>query len=343
MKRFGSILGILALVICLLLFFLRWHENNSIEVIDQRSPDTNSPRIHQQGVHALNGIRRSNSPPATTDVSANQAITTEQQQQRLLAAWQAPIDFYGKVVDQNGNPVSGAIIKFSWNPTPDDKDNKSSIATSDIYGLFTLHDARGASLEVKVSKSGYYTSQRDARSFAYALTGHFSPDISNPVIYHLRKKGKGEELIERNFPQGMGQRAKVPHDRTPIDLDLLTGKQVPAGSGQIELEYWRDLSNPKAGIFDWNVQLSVNGGGLFSTGDEFAFEAPASGYQPSFSITMPATNQTWQSDLNAKFYIHLSNGDYGRIDLSFSGYNGVFKLHSTINPSGSQNLEPANE
>jgi len=254
---------------------------------------------------------------------------------------QKPIDFYGKVLDEGNNPVAGANVQFRWDDLTAENWTRTSTTESDVEGLFSLHDKHGATLTVSISKEGYYTPHSGQGSFHYAFGNpNFSSDPQNPIIFYLRKKGKGESLIEKDFPPGMGQIWQLHHDGTPIELDLLKGAQVPAGSGQLKLEFWRDLSDRKARVFDWKCQLSVIGGGLVETPEEFAFETPESGYQPSIVIDMPATNQNWQGEIRSKCYIQIANGNYGRIDFYLLAYNGVFTVHSVINPTGSRNLEP---
>jgi hypothetical protein len=96
----------------------------------------------------------------------------------------------------------------------------------------------------------------------------------------------------------------------------------------------------KAQPFNWKLQLSVLNGGLVETDEEFAFQAPQNGYQPSIVIDMPATNQNWLGEIRSKYYVQLPDGKYGRIDFYLLPYNGVFKVQSAINPDGSRNLEP---
>jgi len=161
------------------------------------------------------------------------------------------------------------------------------------------------------------------------------------VVFHLLKKQQGEHLIEKDFPPGIGQIWQLHHDGTPIELDLINGSQNVAGNGQLKLEFWRDISNLNKQPFDWKLQLSMlGGGGLVPTDKEFAFQAPETGYQPSIIIDMPATNQVWLGELRTKYYLQLPNGNYGRIDFYLLPRNGVFTVHSAINPSGSRNLEP---
>ncbi len=255
---------------------------------------------------------------------------------------QKPIDFYGKVIDENSNAVVGASISFRWDDLTAEDWTRTSTTGSDSEGLFSLRDKRGATLIVSVGKEGYYTPQSGQGSFHYAFGNpNFSSDPYNPIVFQLRKKRHGESLIENNYPPGFTQIWQLHHDGTPIELDLLNGSQNVTGDGQLKLEFWRDLSDRNAKRFDWKLQISALGGGLIGTDEEFAFEAPANGYQPSIVVDMPATNQDWLGELSSKYYVQLPNGNYGRIDFYLLPRNGVFTVHSAINPTGSRNLEPS--
>jgi hypothetical protein len=262
----------------------------------------------------------------------------------LLSNWQGSINFYGKVIDENSNPVDKANVYFQWNEFPTEDGMRNTNIKSDAQGLFFLVGARGLTLNVSIQKKGYYSSKRDNDSYTFGSLGgaKFSADSQNPVIFHLLKKERGVSLIETKFPPGM-RIAQLHHDGTPVILDLISGTQVSNGDGQLELQLWHDISDKNAVKFDWKLQLSTSGGGgLVPTDEEFAFQAPQNGYQPSIIVDMPATNQDWNDSFSARYYIQLPNGDYGRFDLNLLAYNGVFTVTSVINPSGSQNLEPSN-
>jgi len=267
-------------------------------------------------------------------------LTTNEIKERALADWQKPIEFYGKVIDENSNPVEGASIQFQCAGFADKVD--TSTTESDANGLFSLQGKTGQNLHISVGKDGYYISRRDKFDFQYSLAiDIYSPQEWNPVIFHLHKKGQGEPLIGGRFPPGMTI-AQLHHDGTPVELNLLNGTLAPTGSGQLKLEFWRDISDLNKQPFDWKLQLSMLGGsgGIIPTDDEFAFQAPETGYQASIVIDMPATNQDWLGEVRSKYYIQLPNGNYGRIDFYLLPRNGVFTVGSTINPSGSRNLEP---
>jgi hypothetical protein len=333
---------VVVLAVCLLLLF-RTKQPQPSATPQPSEALTNQPSNPEPAKAAENrpvsNTARTTVVPPVVVATATHVPSSNGEAAAILAAWQAPIEFYGKVVDENSNAIAGVNIHFNWSELPAENGERTADAQSDSEGLFTLNGKRGASLTVSFSKQGYYSSGRGEQTFSYALPKAISPDPLNPVIFKLRKKGNGESLIKTDFPPGT-QIAQLHHDGTPVELDLLKGAQVPAGSGQLKLEFWRDLSNGNANIFDWKLQLSVLGGGLIGTDEEFAFQAPESGYQSPIVIDMPATNQNWQGEVRSKYYIQLPDGKYGRIDFYLLSDNGVFTVQSVINPTGSRNLEP---
>jgi hypothetical protein len=337
---------VIVLAVCLLLLFRTKQPQTSVTPQSSRAltnqpsqtaPPKNVSRPPVTNIAQIEAVFPPKTPLAQALAKTNPLAAIR------LAMWQAPIEFYGKVIDENSNAVAGANITFKWTEIPAPDGNREATTESDAEGLFSLQNKRGPSLEIWVSKDGYYAPHRGEWGFNYALGPDIiSPDPHNPIIFKLHKKGKGESLIDKDFPSVFTQIWQLHHDGTPIELDLLNGNQNVNGSGQLKLEFWRDISNLNKHPFDWKLQLSVlGGGGLVPTDEEFAFEAPQNGYQPSIVIDMPATNQVWLSEIRSKYYIQLPNGDYGRIDFYLLPYNGVFTVHSAVNPTGSQNLEPA--
>ncbi|HEV2208588.1 MAG TPA: carboxypeptidase-like regulatory domain-containing protein [Verrucomicrobiae bacterium] len=100
-----------------------------------------------------------------------------------------PIDFYGKAVDEKGEPLSGANVRFGCLVFPEN--HFMTNAVTDAQGLFSLTGVTGAVLNVRVSKEGYeVVPGTNQNSFAYSSpTGAgFYPDPNNPVTFYLRKK-----------------------------------------------------------------------------------------------------------------------------------------------------------
>ena len=56
-------------------------------------------------------------------------------------------------------------------------------------------------------------------------------------------------------------------------------------------------------------------------------------------MDMAATKESWEGETRRRYYVHMPDGKFGRIDFYLLPYNGVFTVHSAINPTGSPNLE----
>ena len=92
------------------------------------------------------------------------------------------IEFYGKVTDQNSDPINSATIKFSFANTTTENGSLQE-TQSDSAGLFSLKGNRvGTSIEV--SKDGYAMTEQSKGVFRYVRNGLVKKD--NPAIFILR-------------------------------------------------------------------------------------------------------------------------------------------------------------
>ena len=255
--------------------------------------------------------------------------------------WKQPINFYGKVVDESNHPVVGATVIFGWvdlSPTT----YSTTEAKSDESGLFSLLNRTGKGLSVKINKEGYYFSRGEvARHFEYAnpADGLHKPDPNNPVIYHLRKRGLGSDLITSQYGIRTDFPISIPRDGTALTVDLMERK---AGSlGQIHISQqkpehvaWKQATN-------WFFKMEIPDGGFVEHNDEFPFEAPESYYQAIVEFRFDKDDPTWALDLKKSYYIRFGNPPrYGRLQIETGISQGGVILTYAINPSGSRNLEP---
>ena len=251
--------------------------------------------------------------------------------------WRTPIEFYGKIVDEQEQPVEGVQVKFSCNDLSAEGTSYYE-KISDNQGLFSISGVQGKLLTAKVSKAGYYTSVRDNDSFYYAGQNvNFVPNPNQPVLFHLRKHGPGEHLI------GFSKNFRVPKDGSPILLDLISNTLVPSTETGIKIECWTENPAKRGARFNWKCRISIPSGGLQSNDDEFGFLAPADGYQESDEIDMTlATAEKWQRDIARQYFIRTANGRYGRLTFRMiAGGDHFCVIDSVLNPSGSRNLEPS--
>jgi len=261
----------------------------------------------------------------------------EEEREKGLNEWRAPIEFYGKVVDENTQSVANASIHFEWNDLSE-KGTSEAQTQSDAQGLFSLTGRTGKGMSLTITKEGYYTPEESRYpSFEYGDPyGHFVPDAANPVIFHLRKKGVAEPLVR--FRKSFG----LPKNGTPIEIDLATGKLTPSGSADFRVECWTDDQGRLPGQkFDWKCRVSLVGGGIQRYDEEFPFLAPEAGFQPTDEIDMTVRpDQKWQMDVQQRYFIRTSDGRFGRVVFRMIAHGGHFCLiESYFNPSGSRSLE----
>ncbi|HEY1717386.1 MAG TPA: carboxypeptidase-like regulatory domain-containing protein [Verrucomicrobiae bacterium] len=340
--RFLLLCGIV-LAFCVWLLLYQTGKQQKVLVNENNQAASNQPNQLQQPQQSnvtteyfpnsnSNGISAVSQAVPNTNHTA-----TEEQRRQFIANWQAPIDFYGQVVDENTNPVEGASVQFEWDESPTVDVPKTASRKSDVTGLFSLEGERGRVLNVLISKEGYYSSRKDKTSYMYALTDNkFSPSALNPVIFHLLKKGTGENLI------AVKQNYRVPRDGTPLGIDLTTGKAITGGTGNLVVQCWTNDQGKRSGQkYDWHCLITIPGGGLVLSDEEFPFSAPENGYISTNEIVMPADFPHWKNDVDLKFYYQLPNGNYGRMTFSMiAGGQHFCMIDSVLNPTDSRNLEP---
>jgi len=249
--------------------------------------------------------------------------------------WRMPINFYGRVVDENEQPVPGANVELSWTDLSQPGTSQAR-TTTDAQGSFSLLNQTGRSLQVRVSKDGYYTPKRQQISFDYAgfwEANYHVPDSNNPVLFHIRKKNQGETVRSGEI------RPTIPADGTPVRFDLLNGGRV-SPDGQLEIAAMTNTEQYPPTIFNWRATILVPGGGLIEHNAEFPFEAPEGGYQPSIEFDMPTNAPDWKRVIEKSYFIEFGSPPrYGRIQIRLNGGSQKASVSYWVNPTGSRNLE----
>ena len=251
--------------------------------------------------------------------------------------WKQPVNFYGLVLDDSNTPVEDANIHFSLNDLSEKGTSKFDIK-SDANGFFSLTDRRGKYLYVTIGKSGYYDShQSGGYEYANPADGLFTPDPNRPVVFHLRKKGEGADLI--HGLKILGSRI----DGTLSYVDLTEGKNSLTPPGDLTVQCTRsEIGKDKK--FDWTFKLGAPDGGLIESTDEFMFLAPEDGYQPIYQISHKVSDSDWVAGEKHKFYVKSQDGKhYSRIEINIIpdyNQNAAYDLKWDLNPNSSRNLEP---
>lgn len=256
-----------------------------------------------------------------------------------------PIEFYGKVIDQRGEPVAGAkvrggvMVEKIWMGGH----FVDHYTTTDSSGNFAFRGLRGAEIIIQPSKEGYEFRADLNRNFYYSLihpdNQRHHPKLAAPEVLTIWKLKGAEPLVHHEI-----NRVGAPVDGAPVTFDLLKGRKT-TGDGDLILTIERTPIHIQRGQrFAWKATLEMPSGGLLKMEDAYPNEAPLDGYETKVVIDMPSTSPHWQSSVFRRFYFKSRrDAIYGRMTIDLTADyepppTGV-TLEAWINPSGSRNLE----
>lgn len=254
------------------------------------------------------------------------------------------IAFYGRVVDQHGQPVPNAKVRGNVEIIRYWMDQKwdEHFTTTDSNGYFHFSGLHGQALVVSPKKDGYES--KCDKSFEYSglasSQDRHQPDPKAPVVFTIWKQAGAQPLKHEEF-----DRVGVPVDGQPVSFDLLKGEKTSSGNGDLVVKIVRHPEHIQRGQpFDWSAVIESPSGGIRAHSDQYPYEAPADGYAPQLTIDMPADAPNWQSSVRRSFYLKARDGKlYARIILKITtDYEppptGV-TIETWANPTGSRNLE----
>ncbi|MCD6175749.1 MAG: hypothetical protein J7K65_08320 [Planctomycetes bacterium] len=273
-----------------------------------------------------------------------------------------PIEFYGKIVDQNNMPISGVeifvkILGYNeqfveeWLKTREDKkgteklsDQKKTylLMQTDSNGFFCIENMSGYSLEVEFLKEGYLTPEYGKNRYQYRkgdvhtfqqkdtpemfLMWGISPSLPELIIKH---SGLDEALPSSGTYYIDLLKQRIVTEKDIYDLSC-TFKKEKKVEGEIR--------------YVWTLEIEIpEGGGVTETADAFMFEASET-YQGKWLFTADKNDKHWTNNIRKYFYIKSRDGkQFASILLVFYTYpDGRAKIQlkdTTINTSGSRDLE----
>jgi len=247
-----------------------------------------------------------------------------------------PMDTYGKVVDQDGQPVVGAKVRGFLDFEEQDNDEEHDTNT-DSQGQFNFLGLHGQGMAFVPEKDGYEFNQR----FAYNRPNNYLPDPNNPFIVHMWKLRGAEPMTHYDVE------SSIPRDGTAINFNLLTVRKDVSGGlaaqmlrDPLEIAP-KDLRKP----FNWSVTLSITNGGLLEyTNQLYPYEAPSEGYQKSITLSFTTNMVGWQSWTKRDYYFNDNAGQiYGRMTVEVHAGaptpEAFFEINAFANPNNSRNLE----
>lgn len=287
------------------------------------------------------------------------------------------VDFRGRLLDQNGQPVQLATIQYEISSSMNYRAGK---VESNNDGVFEIHEGKGNTLYIKdVDKRGYAFrgwEQKDYFGGIEISREHVA--TSEPVVFHLRKK-HAEAVVLGDIKAGISFNDSMKEKWLGKDMARnCTGtpewmaKYLPRGSTGSSKNI-KPMLNDKPVFWDyeatgenhpekqeWVIHIRMNGenAGIL-LGDEKLYEAPAEGYAKEIVLTVKYSgrdsysygDKTIDKEVEELFqtypkylYLRLRNpGMYARLDLrhaNATGENIYLEFEGVVNPYGSRSLEP---
>lgn len=261
-----------------------------------------------------------------------------------------PAKFYGQILDQNNQPVSGVNVKCDLSYFGNVilpglmPDNKQFERVSDNAGRFYVEGEIGLALDVMVQpKLGYVFKPTNLQVMLRDEgLNKPAPTLSTPekpYIFHALKRNPTEALIKG----AIAFYDCVPDGRSYIVK--LRNKQVSAGTtgGDLRISVWRPVGRANQKDYDWSVKVEGAEMELVESHETFMYQAPEAGYESSWSFARQAGGRDYTREVNPKFYLKSRDGStYGRIEIQIiSDYREASGLiiNYWLNPTGSRNLE----
>ena len=271
---------------------------------------------------------------------------------RAIEAGNVPINFWGRVVDQEGLPLPEVRIAYAYSIHHGNDlgvawiefETKNGEATSDQDGAFAITGLTGHDLTIEsLVRPGYL--YRGRRQLAYVFHGDtsavkFEPRRDKPVCIMMIQVSATEPLI--HVKGGL----RVSGDGTGGRWSLWSGE--PDDDGELVVSLRRDpavLERPSQ-LAAWSADLQVIGGEIVQApSEEEVHRAPEAGY----SATVPYPKEPQRAGVRVRsFYLRTANSNYGRIQVELypddDGPSARCFIASDMNPRpGSRILEPTEE
>ena len=327
---------ILLLVVAIFLFLFKFRQEMSDVVVDSLASAT--PPLDRASQATL-----PSSVASQPVVQKGQEVKNEpdtKQQKAYMKAFLTPIAFWGKVIDESGQPIADAVVKLGANDNPNPMGEGSTYEViTDIGGVFAIKNIRGISLSIQVSKGGYYSTDQSRGKVNYVLANNTDtpiPTRENPSIFVLQKMGEPAALrrVEKSL--------NLPKNGGIVMIDLEGGNV--AGQGDLKIECWVQDQGVEMSIYnpyDWRCVISVPDGGLVERTNSLDFIAPIDGYQSFNEIHMSKTLKNWRQQVSNEYFIKRANGTFARVKIRVvTGVNNFVRFESYVNPKkGDRNLQ----
>lgn len=276
------------------------------------------------------------------------------------------IVFYGRVIDQYGQPVEGASIWHSGENAYLSAGGGKGFAKTDKAGYFML-DTSGAALVLGSIKHSeidsvvhYRISKQSFPKIQYSTTVRFlSHDKNNVALNYNNYNKKSKAYVIQVWRLGEYEGAfggyssfHIASDSTVNSLVFDNNKNTinltdDKAKAQFHISCTRPHMENNQDYGDWSLNITPVNGGIVETNDPYLNLAPESGYQASAEVRMQKGEKDYRHLLkNQRYYFSINNhNNYGSLNAHYEPFYGpekeacIVRINYKLNPNGSRNLE----
>jgi hypothetical protein len=335
--------GFLVVSVLILLFFHYQKQSNvSQKPVAQHSqvaPATsNDLKISQKKYN----LPQTNAPSSLNQLPGVNDRQKTNEIQQYMESQNKRVEFYGRVVDQDGSPLTDARVKgevlhvtvvvpTAWG----DEDEIVPIErATDSMGRFEIQGISGRAVELKSIQKNGYEAEPVKRSWRTS-EGSFE----KPILFKMWRTNIHERLIIGEKPFDV-----IPDGRAYFIN--LTDDTISKTVDHSDLKVWIRYTNQviRGRLYDWSAGIEVTDGGLQAVDSYSMYVAPTDGYVQSFNSQQQIKGGQRGEIGERCFYLTLKNGrEYGRMTINLiAPFNdqtsGLIRLSYAINPSGSRIL-----
>lgn len=259
-----------------------------------------------------------------------------------------PIDYHGRVIDQQGQPVAGAEISFSTFDhalTPFEFPflgwSKHSPVTTGPDGRFALTGVKGAALYFRLAKKGWKTVGSENHYIRYADMWTYRNDHAIPSAEAPREFVMTPGALDDHFLVESGA-IRLPADGTEmaLRLDRLTPYGVEPHEAQLVIGCDVGPRQPN-GRWNWQCRVRMpEGSGVQFRHDLVVAQAPPNGYLPVLEFGQLADADRWDHRGERFLYVKLGEKpQFGHLAVRVRTAGELYVvLDGMVNATGSREL-----
>ncbi len=297
----------------------------------------NSPKPTEEPIISRRKNIKATSPSASSLAPPEQSRT--EQLRSLIEFDNAPIEFYGLVVDENGSPISDVEVYWdvlksgSFAPSLGLPTRADGMIRTNALGRFSVKET-GSSLSIgNLIKMGYRQGRQMQGSYGYGSKSEpYQPDEVKPERF-LMVAETTPPSVKLNVP------LKFNWDGSPKEFEI-GSKEL---SSKIILIPTCDPLKPGERIHNWKLVLKSKDGQLILGKNGDAPLAPDSGYADSIVLQTDINGQRGNA-ADALIYLKTNAGKYAELRINAYSDRGVEdsitgRIHARWNPDGGRVFE----